>query len=95
MYRTDAELRRACTARQSEVLNIINDHRFLAPATLAARERLETELALQALLRDGGEALLRPPSAVRRWLGARVIRLGAWLSGPAVPIDPSPRPTEA
>ena len=69
MYRTDAGMRCACTARRSEVLTVIADHRFLAPATLAGRDRLATTLARHALLRDGGTTAAAS-GMIRRWLGA-------------------------
>jgi hypothetical protein len=81
MYRTDAELRRASATRQTEVMTAIVNYRFLAPATLAWRDRLATELARQALLRDGGTAEPSGPGAARRWLATRVVWLGTWLGG--------------
>lgn len=95
MYRTDAEMRRAHVAYQREVVDVIVDYRFLAPATLAARARLDAGLARHALLRDGGAPAPAAPGAIRRWLGTQVIRFGVWLGRSAVAINPAPLPGQA
>jgi hypothetical protein len=84
-YHSAWELHRKSTARQSDILRIIADYRYLAAPALAARERLAADLVRQAALRDGGA--LAPPrrGATRRWLGVRLVRLGTWLGGIATP----------
>ena len=90
MYRTDRDLQRAFAARQSEVVKVVADYRYLAAPVLAAREHLSAELARQAALRDGGLGNASHPGEARRWLGGRVVQLGAWLAGTANPPSPQP-----
>ncbi|MEA2530166.1 MAG: hypothetical protein QOG89_1810 [Thermomicrobiales bacterium] len=94
MHRNAWDLQRSAIGRQSEVLNIIADYRFMAPPRLAARERLAVDLARHAVLRDGGAFASAQPGAARRWLGAQMVRLGAWLGGVAAPPVSQPMTRE-
>jgi hypothetical protein len=85
MYHSAKDLHRQFHSQRSEVLNTVADYRFLAPARLAARERLGADLARHAALRDGGAPPPARPGVTRQWLGARLVRLGIWLGGVAAP----------
>jgi hypothetical protein len=86
-------LEQAFAARQARVLDLVADYREFVPARLAADERLAAVLAYHALVGDAPPAPARRPGAARRWLGARLVGLGARLGGARVPVHgPAPAP---
>ena len=83
--------RRGCAVkeRQAQVLDMIRDYRFLAPAAMARNEERDRWLAEAALIRvlpvTPPESERRPPLAVVRYrLGECLIRFGATLCGTRV-----------
>jgi hypothetical protein len=90
MYHSERELQRSFDARRSEVLNLVADYRHLAPAALAARERLKIAQADHAIPLVEGSSGDRAPGAIRRWFGSRLVRLGTWLGGIATSPDLAP-----
>ncbi len=93
------ESRRECAVkgRQAQVLDMIGDYRFLAPAVMARNEERDGWLAEAALIRDlpvtPPESERRPLLVVVRYrLGECLIRFGATLCGTHV-LPPPVLPT--
>lgn len=75
---------RRLTAHQDQILDLVTDYRYLAPAKLAldeAREQLLAAAALDRLLppADSADRQSSPMEAVRHRLGGLLIRLGTNL----------------
>jgi hypothetical protein len=81
MYHNARALQRAFEDRQSDVFRTVADCGHLAPAVLAARERLQSGLDRNALLRDASPGPAPRPGGFRLWGGALAIRVGAWIAG--------------
>jgi hypothetical protein len=85
MSQSARSLEQAFAAQQARVLDVVADYRFFVPARLAADDRLAAALAHHALVRDAPPVPDRSHGPARRWCGARLVRLGAWLGGTGVP----------
>lgn len=97
MYRNARQMQQTFDDRRSEVLRAVADCGHLAPAILAARERLESEMERNARLREAGFGSERRPGRFRHWCGALAIRLGAWIGGDSPALGtplPAPPQTE-
>jgi hypothetical protein len=83
LYHLTNEFRR--TSRQNQILNIVADHRYLAPAMLAHDEKHERMLADARLrrLRTETAPAGRPQliDTVRQRLGSVLILIGTSLQG--------------
>ena len=87
MYRNARALQRDFEDRQYDVLRTVATCGHFAPAVLAARERLDAELARKALLRDAGPMPEPRPGRFRLWCGELTIRLGTRLAGAGSPLN--------
>jgi hypothetical protein len=87
MSQSARSLEQAFAAQQARMLNVVADYRHCAPARFAADERLAAALAHHALVGDAPPRPARRHGPPRRWCGARLVRLGAWLGGTGVPVD--------
>jgi hypothetical protein len=97
MYRNAREMQRAFEQRHFEVVRTVADCGHLAPAVLAARERLQSHLDRAELLRDAGPSPAPRPGRFRQWCGAQAIRLGGWIHGDPMAlatVRPTTRQTE-
>jgi hypothetical protein len=54
------------------------------------REQRAIAFASQTMLRDAGPVDQPRPRTIRRWFGARLVRLGTWLVGIATTPYPAP-----
>ncbi len=87
MSQSARSMEQGFAAQQARILHIVGDYRQFAPTRLAADERLAAALAHHAVVGDAPPAPARRPGPPRRWCGARLVRLGAWLGGTGVPVD--------
>ena len=83
LYQVSKEYRR--TSRQNQILNIVADHRYLAPAMLAhveTHERMLAEARLRRLRKETAPAgRPQPIDMVRQRLGSVLILIGTSLQG--------------